>query len=245
MNRKSLPEFYFILLLCLLPFASQAQSDTSFVQVAVSDALLSYKNAIGLHAHLYNGQEYYVPVKPYLEGHQFLEDKIFKEGKIKYDGAWFEAVPMLHDVVQDELIIIHPGSGHPQMLVKKRLEGFEVHGRSFVYLKADSTNHSGMPSGFYNLLYDGDVKLLMRHQKTIHERTSSNGMEGEYKDASRFFLLKNAAYNEVSNKRSVLRVLQDQKKQLNRFASANKLRFKKNREEALLKTVQQYDKLQD
>ncbi|MBD1398780.1 hypothetical protein H9Q13_16520 [Pontibacter sp. JH31] len=245
MNRNSLPKIYFILLLCLFPFASQAQADTSFVQAAVAEALLSHKKAIGLHAHLYNGQEYYAPGKPYLEGHQFLIDRIFQEGNVKYDGAWFEAVPMLHDIVQDELIIMHTGSGHPHILDKKRVEAFEVHGRSFVYLQTDSANHSGMPAGFYNVLYDGEVKLLMRHKKTLHERTSTNGMEGEYKDASRFFLLRNATYYKVSNKQSVLLVLKDQKKQLNKFAAANNLRFKKNREDALMRIVQQYDKLQD
>lgn len=245
MNRKCLPEIFFILLLFSLSYTSYAQADTSFVQAAISDALLSHKNAIGLHAHLYNGKEYYLPGKPHVEGHPFLEDKVFKEGNIKYDGTWFEDVPMLYDLVQDELIIINPSSGHPQMLVRRRVESFKVHSRPFTYLQTDSTTSSGIQTGFYNLLYDGDIQLLMRHHKTLHERTSTNGMEGEYRNANRFFLLKNDVYYEVSNKSSMLRVLRDQKKPLNKFANANKLRFKKNREEALLKIAQHYDTLQD
>ncbi|WP_133242808.1 hypothetical protein [Pontibacter virosus] len=242
--RKSPAYLVIIFLIPFLPFAAIAQADSSFVDNAVSNALQQYRTAVGVHAHLYNGPEYHVPVKPHVEGHQFYQDKIYQNGTVKYDGAWFEDVPMLYDLVQDELVIVNHGSGQPQRLVKNRVDAFKLHGHTFVRLQADSTTGSSIQPGFYDLLYSGSVQVLMKREKTLFERASTEGMEGEFRDASNFYLVKDEIYHPVSNKRSVMRVLQDQKKPLNKFASTNKLRFGKEREYAIVKTAEHYDSLQ-
>lgn len=242
--RKSPVHLTLVLLLNLLPFTIFAQTDTSFVSYAVTDALKQYRTAVGVHAHLYNGPEYYVPVKSYVKGHQFYQDKIYQNGTVKYDGAWFEDVPMLYDLMQDELVIVNHGSGQPQRLVKSRVDAFKLYGHTFIRLQADTTTGLSIQPGFYDLLYSGEVQVLMKREKTLFERASTEGMEGEYRDASKFYLVKDGIYHPVSNKRSVMRVLQDQKKPLNKFASANKLRFRKERESAIVKIARHYDSLQ-
>lgn len=233
-----------VLLFNLLPFTIFAQTDSSFVDNAVSEALEQYRTAIGVHAHLYNGPEYHVPVKSHVKGHQFYQDKIYQNGNVKYDGAWFEDVPMLYDLMQDELVIVNHGSGQAQRLVKSRVEAFKLYDHNFIRLQADSTTGLSIQPGFYDLLYSGELQVLMKREKTLFERASTEGMEGEYRDASKFYLVKDGVYHPVSNKRSVMRVLQDQKKPLNKFASANKLRFNKERENAIVKTAEHYDSLQ-
>ncbi|PKV76432.1 hypothetical protein [Pontibacter ramchanderi] len=241
--RKSFAYLKLVFLFNLLPFTIFAQTDTSFVGSAVDDALKQYKTAIGVHAHLYNGTEYFVPVKSYVKGHQFYQDKVYQNGTVKYDGAWFKEVPMLYDLMQDELIIVNHGSGQPQRLVKNRIESFKLHGHTFVRIEPDSTTGLSIQSGFYDLLYSGETQVLMKREKTLFERASTEGMEGEYRDASKFYLVKDGIYHPVSNKRSVMRVLRDQKKPLNKFAKANRLRFKKEREYAIRKTAEHYDTL--
>ncbi|WP_220626889.1 hypothetical protein [Pontibacter sp. HSC-14F20] len=242
--RKSSAYLVLIFLMSFLPFASYAQADTTFVDNAVSNVLQQYRTAVGVHAHLYNGPEYYVPIKSYVEGHQFYQDKIYQNGTVKYDGAWFEDVPMLYDLMQDELLIVNHGSGQSQQLVKNRVEAFKLYGHTFIRLQADSSTGLSLQPGFYDLLYDGNVQVLMKREKTLFERASTEGMEGEYRDASKFYLVKDGVYHQISNKRSVMRVLQDQKKPLNKFANANKLRFGKERERAIVKTAEHYDSLQ-
>ncbi|SIT86420.1 hypothetical protein [Pontibacter indicus] len=233
-----------VLFLNLLPFTILAQTDTSFVSNAVSDALRQYRTAVGVHAHLYNGPEYFVPVKTYVKGHQFYQDKIYQNGAVKYDGTWFEDVPMLYDLVLDELVIVNHGSGQAQRLVKSRVDAFNLHGHNFVRLQADSTTSVSIQPGFYDMLHSGSVQVLMKREKILFERASTEGMEGEYRDIDKFFLVKDGVYHQVSSKRSVMRVLQDQKKPLNKFASANKLRFRKNRENAIVRIAEHYDSLQ-
>ena len=236
----------FLILLVIFPFipcTAQAQSDTSFVSSAVTDALKQYRTAIGINTHLFNGTEYYIPSFSGVKGHQFFQEKTFQNGSVKYDGAWFEEVAMLYELVQDELVIVNHSSGYSQRLVKDRVDAFRLQGHTFLRLEADSTTALYIQPGFYDLLFSGNVQVLMKRRKILFERASTDKVEREYRDASKFYIVKDNVYHLVGNKRSVMRVLQDQKRALNKFIKANKFRFSKDRENAITKIAEHYHTL--
>jgi hypothetical protein len=235
-----------ILQVILCAFTANAQTvlpDTSFVQQAVAGAVESYSKTVGMQAHLYTGPEYFALSKPHVEGHQFFSEKSFARGAVLYDGVWVEDVPLLYDVVLDEVITIHSNTGFSQMLVKEQVKAFKVFNHSFVHIKSDSLQGATLQPGFYDVLYNGKVQLVAKRKKSLQERASVNGMEGRYDIVDRFYLRKDGAYHQVSNKRSVLKVLQEEKKVLSKFARANKLKFKKERESAIIQIAQHYDTL--
>jgi hypothetical protein len=230
--------------LAFIPFLSSAQADTSFVSKAVHKAASQYQEAIGVQAHVYSGPEYFVPGKPHAQGHPFFVDKTYQSGQLSYDGAQFGEIPLLYDLVMDQLVTINQGGGHAQLLVKGRVAGFELHGHTFVHLQPDSGSTTHVVPGFYDLRYKGDVAdLIIKRGKYLYERTTTDGLEGEYRLANKYYIVKDGAYHSVSNKASVLRVLQDQKKQLRKFANTQNLQFKKEREEAILQTLRYYNSL--
>lgn len=239
----SCPVFFALL---FLPFTVKAQTpstDTTFLKQAVTAAIQSYRDAVGVQAHLYTGPEYYVTVKPYVDGHQYFLDKSLHDGSVLYDGTWFSEVPLLYDLSADELVTIHQGSGYFQKMVKQKTDAFVLNGHTFVNLKADSAAGSVMEAGFYDLLYNGNVKVFARRRKVLQERATVQGMEGHYDVIDKFFIWKDGVYYPVGRKGSVLKVLRDEKKELNKFARANNLKFRKMREEAITQTVQHYDSL--
>ncbi|MBC5994663.1 hypothetical protein [Pontibacter cellulosilyticus] len=223
--------------------AQYTNPDTSFVQQSVSNTIALYRNTVGTEAHLYTGPEYYVPFKSYVEGHQYFQVKTFEKGNVFYDGAWFYEVPMLYDIAVDEVVTIHPGSGLSQKLVKQKVGLFELSNHTFVYLSGESVGGFSMQPGFYKLIYNGDIKAFVRHEKYLQERTSTNGLEGHYKAKDKFYLQKNGVYYQVSNKASVLKVLSDKKKELKEFSRSNKIRFRNKREEAIKNIAKHYDSL--
>ncbi|WP_162428840.1 hypothetical protein [Pontibacter pudoricolor] len=245
MSRNLLPFLFFfaILFAPITILAQTALPDTGFVKQSVKGAVLAYRNAVGSQAHLYNGPEYFVMVKPYVKGHQFFEDKSFKKGAVLYDGAWFYEVPMTYDVAIDEVVIAHAGGGYSQMLVKPKVQEFVLSGHTFVHLNADSVAGTRLQAGFYDLMYDGSVKMLVRRKKELQEKTTSDGLEGSFREIDTYYLWKNGKYYEVGSKHSVLKALGGEKKLLNKFARTNNLRFKKQREEAIYKITQYYDTL--
>ncbi|TPE39581.1 hypothetical protein [Pontibacter mangrovi] len=247
--QKCLFSLVFLLMLPLLPLPALAQAqqnDTSFVSEAVAEAVQLYRKSINIQSHLYTGAEYHVPQRPYLDGDQYYGSSKYAPAAVKYDGAWYHDVPLLYDVVQGEIVTVHPASGYALKLVKEKVEAFVLPGDEvFVSLHPDTAAGAVLQPGFYGVLYDGQVKVYVLRDKEVQERVTPDGLEGEFKVVDKYFLYKDDAYHEVSRKRHVLSLLQDEKKPLKKFIRENKLRFRKQREKAIVSVAQQYDKLKN
>ncbi|NDK56759.1 hypothetical protein [Pontibacter fetidus] len=239
----SYPAFFLLFLLPSIAFSQRTQQDTTFLEHSINDAVQRYRIAVGLQAHLYTGPEYYSPAKHYMTGHQFFNEKLLRKSAVFYDGTWFTDVPLLYDVVLDEVVTIHQGTGYFQKLIKEKTGAFVTDGHTFINLTADSVAGTDMPPGYYDLCYKGSVKVLARRKKEQQERATINGMEGEYLTVDKFYIWKDGIYYPVTRKSTMLKVLQDQKKELNRFARTNNLKFRKNREASIVKLAQLYDTL--
>ena len=223
--------------------ACDAQSsDTAFVQSAVNNALKGYKEAVGMQTHLYNGTEYVNHFKPYLVGNQFFETNSFSKGNIYYDGAWYTDVPMLYDVINDDVVTMHNSSGSKLKLINAKIDTFRLRGHTFVRFGNGQTI---LQPGFYDVLYSSGIKLLVSRRKSIQERATQRGMEGEFQVEDKLYICKDSSCYPVSSKRSVYAALQDKKQQLRKFASQQHLRFRKNREASILALVKYYGDLSE
>lgn len=223
--------------------AQDSQADTAFLQSSIQHALAAYEEAVGVQTHLYNGTEYLDYSKPHLEGDQFFKSKAVARGNIFYDGTWYMQVPLLYDLVTDEVIMPHNSSGLMMKLVNAKIDTFQLHGHTYVRQKADSANQALLQPGFYDLMYNNDIQFLVKRSKSIQERAVQGGMEGEFKPASKFYIRKDGNYHQVSSRGSVYKVFKDKKKQLQKYASSKRLKFRKQKEEAILALTQYYDSL--
>ncbi|MEJ8757490.1 hypothetical protein WG947_10805 [Pontibacter sp. H259] len=243
---KLLLLYFAAVALLLIPNTSAAQAappDTSFIQQSVTNAVQSYSEAMGLQAHIYNGPEYYQPAKPYLTGHQFFGSKNYEPSAVYYDGAWFNNVPLLYDVMIDEVITTHKASGYSQMLVKAKLDTFKLHGHTFIHIQNSSAATKTIAPGYYDLLHNGSIQVLSQRKKELQERATQTGMEGEYNEVDKFYVVKDGVYTQVASKVALLKVLRDKKKPLNKYARANKLKFRKQRESAIVSIAKHYETL--
>lgn len=105
-------------------FAQNSASDTAFLQRSVKHAMAAYEGAIGVETHLYNGTEYVDYKQPHIKGDQFLISKSVARGKIFYDGTWYTQVPMLYDLVTDEVVLPHNSSGLMMKLISGKIDHF-------------------------------------------------------------------------------------------------------------------------
>lgn len=225
---------------------TQAQSsptDTAFLESSVKHALAAYDETIGVQTHLYNGTEYIDYKRPYLEGDQFFISKAVVPGNVFYDGSWYTQVSMLYDLVTDEVIMPHNSSGLMMKLISSKVDTFQMHGHTFVRHKADSAAQTLLQPGFYDLMHSDNSQFLVKRIKTSQERATPTGMEGEFREGDKFYILKDGKYHQVNSKRSVYKVFKDKKRQLQKFASAQRFKFRKQREEAILALTRYYDSL--
>src|SRR5678810_197738 len=97
---------FHILLICILSrhVAAQDANDSTLSENALN-AISAYYETLGEESPLYNGSEYLEYAYTLQEGHPFFQLPTFVNGNINLDGMMFHDVPMLYDIVKDQLII--------------------------------------------------------------------------------------------------------------------------------------------
>ncbi len=229
-------------------FDSSGQSaikDSTFLDKAEANALVQYSRIMRYQALIFNGSEYQ-EFDGNLEQHPYFQSEYLEAGTIRYDGELYPAIPLFYDLTTDELIIEHYDQKGYQVLVKlrqDRVQSFEVFGHSFQRLSGDSLN--SIKTGFYDVLYDGDVKLFARRRKVKHEELTTNQLIVEFNEKTAYYLWKGGRYYPVKSKRSILKVLKDKKKLLNQFSSKSNLDYHLRKEASFVELIRQYDKIKN
>ncbi len=193
---------------------------------------------------LYNGSQF-VPVPEPYEGFPFFGSEYWEEGSIQYYGEVFHNVPMEYDLVQDVLVIEHydqRGFVTEVMLHSDRIGYFDLLGHRFVRVQGDSSSAGMLRAGFYDLLYDGELKLLCKRRKSIHETVGSGVVEVSFLERASYYLLREGQALPVRSKASMLKVLSDKKRALRQFARANGL-TNDDKEKMLVSLVRHYETL--
>jgi hypothetical protein len=221
------------LLLAVLPcfVYGQSTNDTIFLANSVKAAKAVYEKQTAGEGPLFNGVQYKEWAQHNSDDGQpyYLSDD-WIDGSIYYDGAQFENVPMMYDLVRDQMIIDQPLSHFKMQLIKGKVMSFTLNDHQFVHLFTDSTVTLIKP-GFYELLYNGKVKVYAKYKKRWSERFESNIVRQVYDEKIEYFIFKDNAYYSVKGKHSVLKVFSNKKVMLRKYLNKNKVNF--TREPAL------------
>jgi len=243
---KIILSFCTCLLICVVGSQCSGQTirpDSAFISAAVNKAAALYTQTIDSESHLYHGLEYINYDKVYLEGHQFYRTDKETEGTILYDGAQYTQVPLLYDLVLDQVIIEHPESSYQLSLISEKVKEFSFLGHTFIRLEPDTLSGSPIRTGFYDLLVAGNTSFLVRRTKNIQERAEQGGMKGEFHTKDKYYIQQQNRYYQVHSKKSVFQLFPDHKRELQKFARNNKLNFRKKRESAIAQLIQYYNTL--
>lgn len=241
--RRIAPINCLFLLTCFCTQASLAQSsvqDSSFRSAAIQNMVDLYHKTTGSASNLYNGPQY----ESYYPGfektsHQFFLFNDFTPGSVLYDGVLYKDVPLMYDLVRDELVLRHLNNSSWITLVKEKIESFTLQDHHFRRLKRD--NKLNLPEGFYSELYVGNIMLLGRYQKIREEYIDQRTVFSKAISRTHYYVIKDGKTLPVKNKKTLLNVLEDKKSYLSQFIKQNDLSFKKNLETAMVQTVKHYD----
>ncbi|MFT2009483.1 hypothetical protein ACMA1I_12465 [Pontibacter sp. 13R65] len=239
---KVFPFLFCFFVLTALPgqavLAQTQPKDTAFVQAAISQAVGAYRNAIGNSAHLYTGIEYFDYRKYLREGHQFLVTDELVKGDVVYEGILYEQVPLLYDIVKDELIVKLESRAFNQKLISQKVAQFNWKGQVFQRFPADSL--TSFQSGFYELLLQNEVLVLAKRAKIIEEVPENRLIKTVFRRADGYYIQKDLRYYPITSKRSLYTVFKDQKKELKRFYRVQDLKFRANKEKTIVAVATEY-----
>jgi hypothetical protein len=174
--------------------------------------------------------------------HPYLADEQYAKARLSYLQVIYPEAMLRLDLDRDELVILSPDR-HNIVLFPENVDFAELHGRRVIYFRRDSL--PGCPSpGYYLLLHSGKCKVLgKRSAALMHKETHSSVSEQLFVFTANYYLLKDGVYHRITTKRGLLKILHPYKKELRRFISTNRLRFRRDAEELLSRTVSEYEKL--
>jgi hypothetical protein len=232
------------LLIGLFSLTVQAQNlkpDSSFVNDAVASSVKIYDDFIHGQELFYNGSAYVEPARTG-EPHPFFMSEDWTFGDLSFDGEIFRNVPLLYDIMIDQLIT-ESATGNMQVLPREKVRWFTLSEKKFEYIDTKTVNNSLPRSGFYELLYGGKTKVICLRQKLQQEKIEARVLDIYYEEKNRYFVLRGDEFVSVKNKGSLIKVLKDQKSELKSFVRKNATQFNADRDALMAAIARQYDVL--
>ncbi len=162
------------------------------------------------------------------------------DGSVVYWNELYENVPLLYDI-QNDLIVTEHNRGNPIKLVTEQVQSFTILGHTFVRLIRDDNNK--ISDGFYDQLYHGALKVYAKHSKAYREKLETQRVIPLFDENTRYYLVKDGTFNVVKTKGSVLQVLNDRKQDVKNFIRKNRINFRDDRENAIVRVAEFYDTL--
>ncbi len=219
--------------------AQHKEEDILFFQSVTTSVLSSAYLPKG---RILSGAEYtslnYNPSK----GHPFFLNSYFTSANIVYEGLEYTNIPLLYDLVQDQVVI--GDVNRPNLMVvldKAKISQFQVQGHLFVYVQPSESTNTLFKAGHLESLNNGEVKVLVQRTKTPSGRESETNVIITFKEKNTYFLLKDNTYYPIRSKKDAFKVLADRKRELQQFVKQENGSFSKNPEKWLVNVSEFYN----
>ena len=202
---------------------------------------LNYTRDLGLNARLYNGPEYEDYSNTVKLGFPYFESKNHQPGSVIFDSILYTNVRLRLDLVNDYLMVLHPVSYVSMQLRNETISGFTIGNHQFVHLGVDSIDR--MKNAFYERLYSGKTPVYVRHRKVLEDRNKSDDIYREAVPYDTYFVLKDNQYHQVRSAKGLYAIFKGREKQVQQHLRKQKIRFKKNKELAIVQAATFFDQL--
>ena len=235
---------------CLYPFAfigllftfnkTIAQTTSSNQSSPYNNIKAYYQKEIGDKSHLYIGKEY-AKYKSGIKGTQFFISTQMQNSAIFYDGTLYEDVPLLYDLVRQEVVINRYDDNTRIKLLNEKIKYFIISGHRFENFAFRERNNHNI-NDFYDIIFDGKADVLVNRIKKV-EMTLNPEDPPKFTERDKIFIQNENNIYTVDKTNSILKALNDKKDMVRTFIRKNKFKFKNNAEEEIVKTVAYYETL--
>lgn len=193
------------------------------------------------YALIYNGKEY-VPYEKQTTNHPYLKDNAFTEGTVCYGGTVYPGVSMKLDLYRDELVLQSPNTLYPVVAGKEQVGYIRINGY-LVIQPSQREWQEQIGNAYIVLLSDNRYPVFKKYSITYEEKIDRLTVTASFRIKERYYVVKEGICHPVKNKRALLNLFPDKKKELKQYIQEQKLNFKKRPEQAFVTIVQQYESL--
>jgi hypothetical protein len=235
---------FFFLLVLSNPLFSQQHNDSLFYNRSLDSAKSFYVQEAAANLSLYNGSEYYrSPVST--KGFPFFKSENLIEGSVFYDGNLYQRINLQYDIAKDELVIKNLQQNATVTLIAQKVTYFTLEHHNFVYVLPANKAADFIAPGFYEKLLHSNISVLAKRIKKFSLALNAEDNSSKYTEVNSYFLQKQDDYYSITDKHSLLVLLNDKKNQLKEYIRDNKISFKKDPEDAIIKIVTYYNQIKN
>jgi hypothetical protein len=237
MPRPLLP-FLCLAMFCQAATGQDSAPDSAFTKSAYNNAISYYHKYTDKQSRLYNGF-LHIGYSHKIEGHAYFQGNEWQKGTVVYDGIVFPDVLMLYDLYKDELVIQH---FHRLMLTlhNEKVKEFSFGNSRYIRFERDSTKKSTLATGFYQEMYKGNLIFLAKRQKILEE-TITDVLVQKFIPYNFYYVYKDNTWHNVKNWKDLKGILKEKSKEVRQHLRKNGIKFRKNKEQAILLAVQYID----
>ena len=185
---------------------------------------------------IYSGRLYYPVMK--IEEHPFAYSDEWQKGTISYDGINYHDITFKYDTYLQELIVVTPKS-IPIRVVSERVQRFKFGDQSFIRQNPDKDQV--LKTGFYQQLETGNISILVHRRKIIQERIVQNALERKFITLDSYYALKDGTYYPIYKQKNLLELLGGSRQAVTRHLKQQRLKYKHDPENYILKAAQFYN----
>lgn len=247
-----LNDLFFRLIILLLVFqflqnSAQGQAnkpDSSFQADAMRYRKDAYQTLLGADARLYNGSAYKeTVVRDYDIGHPYFLSPEWRTGSITYEGLRYDNVHLMYDLVNGKILTHQFNTLTKIELILQKTEDFTIEDHLFVYVSEKDSLGKLLRRGFYDQLETGTASLYVQRKKEVLENLTSGKVVREYIDRNVYYIIKGGTVSVIKTKADLFKALSAKKTEIKAQLSKRKIRFRANKEEALILSVKLYNQV--
>jgi|GEM_PF-1566486 len=204
---------------------------TSFAQ---SQTYLSlYKEQLPYFQELITGGRYEEPPKNY-EGDPYYLDRTFGEGTLSINKISYTEVPLLYDENADVVITFHPIHRQKILIKSEKIEEFQLKDGSLFRRFLGNDSYAQNKNGFYRVISDGDVKVLMKYYKYKDPTKEVGKFTHSFVEKTDYFYWYKDEFVLIRKKKQAIKSLGLTKKDVKKYLRGKSLYFSTDKEKYIL-----------
>ena len=149
----------------------------------------------------------------YIQGNPRFLQAMFEPGQVMINGIVYSNVMLSYDIYSDVLITFHPKFAKIS-LRPGRVSAFTLaDGSSFIH-KESNPGFSQHNNGYYQLLLDDAVQVLVKHRKVAKQNPARAEYLEKFVTKTNYFIEKDHQIFPANNARQAIRILELERKDI-------------------------------
>lgn len=232
--------FYFSISFASVAVSQTLKQDSTLSPIEKTEAF--FNTYIKQQSRLLNGPAFPGYGSSVQGSANFQDLTTFSKGDVIYDGIRFNNIPLMYDLYEDKVIsLVTPSAMF--CLISEKVSDFYLNNHHFKYINVLDTTTSIIRPGFFDVIYDGNAKILAKRVKKVQLTTNSQNLGYYFVPKTTYYLVRNDKYEVISGESSFMNLFKDKKNELKKHLKENKIKFKKQPEEAMILLTTYYEGL--